>query len=309
MIFSMDFNIQSKRGLWKRMLIFGLLNIVVVTTILVLTSGEALAIIPLLLLYSCTMPFISLLFSKFFVKKAYRLDVLQDNLQYDDAIEWYRDTTYRLAEKAEMTKMPEIAVYDSDDRNAFATGHSKNSSLVAVSTALLYDMSPDAVEAVIAHEIAHIVNGDMVTQTLLQSFLNMIVSVIVLPLTIYRWFALISAKRDSEWVYWIIWLVEFLVTLVLLFFAGLIVKKYSRQREFGADHLASQLTHPAQMIAALQQLEGGAIIAPQHKKYAALQFNGQSRFMDFFSTHPSTERRIQYLEKEFGGNEVGLLNS
>ena len=133
---------------------------------------------------------------------------------YDDDIEWYRDITYMLAKKAGMKKMPEVAIYDSNDKNAFATGRSKNSSLIAVSTALLYEMTPDAVEAVIAHEIAHIVNGDMVTQTLLQSFLNMIVSVIVLPLTIYRWFALIAAKRDSEWVYWIIWIAELIVTLV-----------------------------------------------------------------------------------------------
>lgn len=297
----MDFNIKTKRGVWKRLLIFGFLNVAVVTTILILTSGEALSILPFLLLYSCTMPFISLLFSKFFAKKAYHLEVLQDDLQYDHSIEWYRDITYMLANKAGMTKMPEVAIYVSDDKNAFATGRSKNSSLVAISTALLYEMSPDAVEAVIAHEIAHIVNGDMVTQTLLQSFLNMIVSVIVLPITIYRWFALFSAKSDSEWVYWIIWITEWLVTLVLLFFAGLIVKKHSRKREFGADHLASQLTNPTQMISALQQLGGGATIAPQHKKYAALQFNGQSRFMDLFSTHPSIERRITYLEKEFGG--------
>ena len=86
-------------------------------------------------------------------------------------------------------------MYDSNDNNAFATGRSKNSSLIAISTALLYEMTPDAVEAVIAHEIAHIVNGDMVTQTLLQSFLNMIVSAIVLPLTIYRW---ISYSPESH---------------------------------------------------------------------------------------------------------------
>lgn len=295
----MDIHTNSQRGLWKRMLMFGLLNIAVVTTILLLTQGDALALIPFLLLYSCVMPFISLLFAKFFAKKAYHLEMLQDNLQYNDYIEWYRDTTYALAEKAGLRKMPEVAIYASDDRNAFATGRSKNSSLVAVSTALLDDMTPDAIEAVIAHEIAHIVNGDMVTQTLLQSFLNMIVSVIVLPFTLYRWGAFFFANRDTAWVYWLIWLAEWLVSLVLLFFAGLIAKKYSRHREFGADHLASQLTHPAQMISALQQLGGGAMIAPQHKRYAALQFNGQSRFMDLFSTHPSIERRIQYLEREF----------
>ncbi|MDN4608125.1 zinc metalloprotease HtpX [Sporosarcina highlanderae] len=295
----MDLKIQGKKGLWKRMLIFGVLNVVVVITIMIVTGGDALALIPFLLLYSCTMPFISLLFSKFFAKRAFRLEVLQNDLQYDEEIEWFRNTTYRLAAKAGMKKMPEVAIYNSDDKNAFATGHSKNSSLIAVSTALLYDMTPEAVEAVIAHEVAHIVNGDMVTQTLLQSFLNIIVSAIVLPITIFRWGALFVANRDSEWVYWIVWIAEWIITLILLFFAGLIVKKYSRQREFGADDLASRLTHPEKMISALQQLGGGATIAREHKKFAALQFNGQSRFMDLFSTHPSIERRIKYLEKEF----------
>lgn len=295
----MNNTIHNKTGLWKRLLIFGLLNIAVVTTILILTQGDALALIPFLLLYSCVMPFISLFFSKFFAKKTYQLEILQNDIQYDERIEWLRNTTFALAQKAGMTKMPEVGIYESYDKNAFATGRSKNSSLVAVSTALLFEMTPDAVEAVIAHEIAHIVNGDMVTQTLLQSFLNMIVSVIVLPFTIYRWFALFAANRDSAWIYWLIWFVEWVVSLVLLFFAGLIVKKYSRHREFGADYLASQLTHPEQMISALQQLGGGATIAPQHQKYAALQFNGQSRFMDLFSTHPSIERRIGYLEKKF----------
>lgn len=290
---------KNNYGLVKRMLWFGLLNVAVVLTILFITQGEAAALIPFLLLYSCTMPFISLCFSKFFVKRAYRLTVLEDDQRYDDHIEWYRNTTYALAQKAGMQKMPEIAIYESDDLNAFATGRSKNSSLVAVSTALLFEMSPDAVEAVIAHEIAHIVNGDMVTQTLLQSFLNMIVSAIVLPLTIYRWITFFVADRDSAWVYWLLLLIEWIVSIILLFFAGLIAKKYSRQREFGADHLASQLTDPSQMISALQQLGGGAIIAPEHKKYAALQFNGQSRFWDLFSTHPSIERRIKYLEKKF----------
>ena len=102
----------------------------------------------------------------FLLKKAYQLIVLEDDKHYDEYIEWYRDTTYALAQKAGMEEIPEVAIYESSDPNAFATGRSKNSSLVAVSTALLYKMTPEAVEAVIAHEVAHIVNGDMVTQTL-----------------------------------------------------------------------------------------------------------------------------------------------
>lgn len=294
----MQFN-KKNYGFLKRFLWFGMLNAAVVLTLLVLTKGQFAAYIPFLLLYSCTTPFISLIFSKFFVKKAYNLFILEDDMEYDEHLEWYRNTTYSIAQKAGMKVMPEVAIYESDDPNAFATGRSKNSSLIAVSTALLYEMSPEAVEAVIAHEVAHIVNGDMVTQTLLQSFLNMIISVIVLPFTIYRWITYFVMDRDTAWIYLLIWIIESIISFILLFLAGLISNKYSRQREFKADHLASQLTDPSQMILALQQLDGGAIIEPKHKKYASLQFNGQSRFWDLFSTHPSIERRIKYLEKEF----------
>lgn len=160
-------------------------------------------------------------------------------------------------------------------------------------------MDADGVEAVIAHEIAHIVNGDMVTQTLLQSFLNTILSTILLPLTVMRWFFYFFSDNDSAWLAWFVYICEFLLTVVLLFVAGLISKMYSRKREFGADYLAAQLTHPAKMVSALRQLQYGPNLAPQQKKFAALQFNGKQRFLDLFSTHPSIERRIKYLKKKF----------
>lgn len=290
---------NTKRGFWVRMLIFGLLNIAVFATLYILTAGEIAALLPILLLYSCTMPFVSLLFSKYSAKKAFGLYVLDPNMQYEEIYEWYRQTTYALAYKAGMTKMPEIAVYDSYDMNAFATGRSKNSSLVAVSSALLYEMDADGVEAVIAHEIAHIVNGDMVTQTLLQSFLNTILSTILLPLTVIRWGIYLFGDADVAPLMWIIYICEFVLSIVLLFFAGLIAKMYSRQREFGADYLAASLTHPQKMISALRQLDHGPNLTPNQKKFAALQFNGKQRFLDLFSTHPSIDRRIKFLQKKF----------
>lgn len=292
-------SVDLKKGFWKRMLFFGLLNAAFVVTLLVLSQGELAAIIPILLIYSCTMPFISLLFSKRNVKKAFNLTVLDPNETYDDIFEWYRETTIRLAQKAGMENLPEIAVYESNDMNAFATGRSKNSSLVAVSTALLFDMDADGVEAVIAHEIAHIVNGDMVTQTLLQSFLNSIISTVVLPITITKWFLIFFGNRESQGLLWVFWIIEVVASAILLFFAGLLAKMYSRKREFGADHLASELTHPSKMISALQQLQGGASLSTSQKKYAALQFNGSKRWLDLFSTHPSVDRRIDYLHKKF----------
>lgn len=195
--------------------------------------------------------------------------------------------------------MPEVAIYEANDMNAFATGRSKNSSLVAVSTGLLYGMDQDGIEAVIAHEIGHIKNGDMVTSTLLHSFLNTLLATVLLPITIFRWVLNFSANYDSEWIVRLFWYFEIIVSYLLLLVANLVTKMYSRHREFGADFLAAQLTHPDKMISALQQLNSEPTLAPQQQKYAALQFNGTKRWLDLFSTHPSIERRIRYLQKKF----------
>lgn len=292
--------IKFETGTWKRILWLSLVNVSVIVTLAILTGGGIITFLPLLLLYACVMPFIGLLFSKFTAKKAYRLQVLRDDQEYEDTIEWYRETAYEICHKAGMEKLPELAIYDSNDKNAFATGRSKNSSLIAVSSALLYEMSEDAVEAVIAHEVSHIMNGDMVTQALLQSALNMVIGFIILPITIVRWFALFSVdNKESVILYYFIAFCEFIVGTVLFFLSGLIVKKFSRQREFKADYLAAQLTAPEKMIYALKELDGPAIVLPEQKKFAALQFNGTNRFLDLFSTHPSLERRIEHLEKQF----------
>lgn len=108
-----------KRGFWIRILLFGLLNLAVFATLYILTSGEITFLLPILMLYACTMPFIGLLFSRYSAKKAFGLTILDSNMQYDDIYEWYRTTTYRLAQKAGMKKMPEIAIYEANDMNAF----------------------------------------------------------------------------------------------------------------------------------------------------------------------------------------------
>lgn len=290
---------QLRTGTWRRIIWFGLINLTIVLTIMFLTQGELNELIPFLIIYASVMPFISLTFSKRSVKKAYNLQMVEADGQYEDEIEWYRQTVVTICQRAGMERMPEIGIYESDDKNAFATGRSKNSSLVAVSTGLLYDMSAEAVEAVIAHEVAHIMNGDMVTQTLLQSALNMIVSVILLPIAIYKWIALFSTNRDSVIVYYIILFVEFIVGAIMFFVSSLLLNKFSRSREFKADHLAAMLTRPENMIQALRELDGPAIVENEHKKYASIQFNGAGRLMDLFSTHPSINRRIKYLEKQF----------
>lgn len=162
--------------------------------------------------------------------------------------------------------MPEITIYESDDMNAFATGRSKNSSLIAISTALLKEMDRDGVEAVIAHEIAHIVNGDMVTQTLLQSLLNIIVSTILIPFTVTRWIYSFGNDSNSRGMVVFSLILETIISFVLFFIGGLLSKMYSRNREFGADYVAAQLTDPSQMISALKQLQTTPKLAPTQKK-------------------------------------------
>lgn len=292
-------SIKINSGLWKRLILFGFLNVSFIITLLFITNGDIIGLLPFLLIYSCTMPFISLLFSKRSAKKAFDLFVFENDQHYSSEYEWYFNTTHQLATKAGFKKMPEVAIYESSDMNAFATGRSKNSSLIAISTGLLHKMDPSGIEAVIAHEIAHIKNGDMVTQTLLQSFMNILLATILLPITIYKWASIFISDRDVEPFIWLIWLLEAIATLVLLFFANLIIKMYSRKREFGADFLAARLTNPQKMISALQQLHGEPDLLPSQQKFASSQFNGTRRWLDLFSTHPSVDRRIKNLQKKF----------
>jgi len=296
-------SIKISSGLWKRLFLFSFLNISFIVTLLFITNGDIIGLLPFLLIYSCTAPFVSLLFSKQAAKKAFNLFIFQDDQHYSPEYEWYFQTTHKLATKAGFKKMPEVAIYESSDMNAFATGRSKNSSLIAISTGLLHKMDSNGIEAVIAHEIAHIKNGDMVTQTLLQAFINTLLATILLPITFYKWASIFISDKDSEPFIWLIWLFEAIVTLVLLFFANLITKMYSRKREFGADFLAAQLTNPQKMISALQQLSGEPDLLQSQKKFASSQFNGTKKWLQIFSTHPSVDKRIKSLQKKFKLND------
>ncbi|UKS55477.1 zinc metalloprotease HtpX [Exiguobacterium acetylicum] len=295
-------SIKINSGLWKRLFLFSFLNISLIVTLLFITNGDIIGLLPFLLIYSCTMPFVSLLFSKRSAKKAFNLFVFQDDQHYSPEYEWYFQTTHQLATKAGFKKMPEVAIYESSDMNAFATGRSKNSSLIAISSGLLHKMDSSGIEAVIAHEIAHIKNGDMVTQTLLQAFINILLATILLPITFYKWASILISDRDTEPFVWLIWLLEAVVTLVLLFFANLILKMYSRKREFGADFLAARLTNPQKMMSALQQLHGEPDLLPSQRKFATSQFNGRRKWLELFSTHPSVNKRIKNLQKKFNLN-------
>jgi heat shock protein HtpX len=205
---------------------------------------------------------------------------------------WLLDTVARQARKAGVA-MPEVAVYDGAP-NAFATGATKNASLVAVSTGLLQSMTHDEVEAVLAHEVAHIANGDMVTLTLIQGVVNTFVIFLarVVAYAVDQFLRRDGEERGPG--------IAFTVTSVvcdLLFglLASIIVAWFSRQREYRADRGAAQIMGtPRPMIAALQRL-GGIAHADLPKNLAASGIAGGG-VLALFSSHPSCEDRIAALQ-------------
>ncbi|ART83658.1 zinc metalloprotease HtpX [Oceanisphaera profunda] len=235
--------------------------------------------------------FISLLISKWMAKRAYNVQIIEQ--PRNELEHWLLSTVTRQAQQAGIG-MPEVGIYDSPDMNAFATGASRNSSLVAVSTGLMRSMSRDEAEAVLAHEVSHIANGDMVTMTLLQGVVN----------TFVMFFARIVANlissamnKDNEEGGGLGGIAYFGVVMVLeLVFgmlASIIVMWFSRYREYRADEGSARLVGKDKMIAALQRLGQGSQ-AELDGSLAAFGINGQGK-SELFMSHPPLEKRIQSL--------------
>ena len=206
---------------------------------------------------------------------------------------------YALVQKLAMQntiKMPEVGIYVSADPNAFATGRSKHASLVAVSTALLEECSQDEIDGVIAHEMAHILNGDMVTMTLLQGVLNTFV------VFFSRVLARIIDEATDGKLWWLGYqAVSMLLQVVLGIGATLIAMKFSRYREYRADLGSAQSVGKAKMIAALRRLQKlypETVQAGTNGKIAAFQISSGER-VSLFASHPSLESRIQALEENY----------
>lgn len=235
--------------------------------------------------------FISLLLSKTLAKwstGARVLDTPETSTEF-----WLVETVRRLSEKAGLP-MPEVAIYDGEP-NAFATGASRNNSLVAVSTGLLQTMSREEAEAVLAHEVAHIANGDMVTMTLIQGVVNTFVTFLA---RVVGWVVDSALRKDDESTAGpgIAYTVTVIVCdIVFGILASIVVMYFSRQREFRADAGAAQLLGtPQPMIHALQRLggmEAGAL--PQNMATAGI--NSRAGWMALFSSHPPIEERIAAL--------------
>jgi heat shock protein HtpX len=234
--------------------------------------------------------FISLLMSKSMAKWSTGARVIEAPSSSTEV--WLVDTVGRLAKGAGLP-MPEVAIYDGEP-NAFATGATKNSSLVAVSTGLLQSMTREEVEAVLAHEIAHIANGDMVTLTLIQGVVNTFV--VFLSRAIGYAVDSFLRKDEENSGPGIAYMVTSMICEVLFgVLASIIVAWFSRQREFRADAGAAQLMRsPVPMQNALRRL-GSLHTESLPQNMAASGIAGGQGWMELFSSHPPLEQRIAAL--------------
>ena len=234
--------------------------------------------------------FISLAISKWMAKKSMGVRVVEAPSNPTES--WLVDTIRKYALNAGI-KMPEVGIFDSPQVNAFATGMSKNNSLVAVSSGLLQQMTREEAEAVLGHEIAHIANGDMVTLALIQGVVNTFVMFLsrVIGHTVDR--VVFKSERSGGPACFVTMIIAELVLGIL---ASIIVMWFSRQREFRADHGGASLAGRKNMIAALERLDS-LHPAPLPEKMAAFGIagGGASGIKRLFMTHPPLAERIAAL--------------
>ncbi len=206
---------------------------------------------------------------------------------------WLVDTVRKLADRAQIG-MPDVAVYDGEP-NAFATGAFKNSALVAVSTGLLESMSKEEVEAVLAHEVSHIANGDMVTMTLIQGVVNTFV-IFLARVVGYAIDKAVFRNNDDRGPGIGYMVTVFVLEMVFGIVASIIVAWFSRQREFRADAGSAKLMGgPQPMVKALARLGGMEPPEDLPKSFKAAGINDKPGFMELLSTHPPIEVRIAAL--------------
>lgn len=290
----------------KRIGLFVLVNLLVLTTIVIMTTllGVNRYITAhgidygVLLIFAAVIGFsgaiISLLLSKTMAKSMMRVQVLDPRGNLSPAERRLVDTVHDLSRRAGIGKMPEVGIYPAPEVNAFATGPSKNNSLVAVSAGLLAAMDSHAVEGVLAHEVAHIANGDMVTMTLVQGVINTFV------VFLSRIIAYVLSSAVREEMAGIVHIVSIIVLQIMFSILGSIaVMAFSRHREFAADRGGAQLAGREKMIRALQALKRNVQrVDTSEKAFQTLKISGgkAKSLANLFASHPSLDDRIRRLE-------------
>ncbi len=255
---------------------------------------QALAIFSLL--FGMIGSFISLLISKWMAKRLFKIQII--NTPRNHAESRLVEVISNLSQQNNI-KMPEVGIYSSPDMNAFATGPSKNNSLVAVSTGLLENMTDEEVDGVLGHEMAHIANGDMVTMTLIQGVMNAFV-IFAARAAAYGVQMLLRGDDKGGNINRLSYFFTSIVFEILFgMIAMVIIFAFSRYREYSADAGSAKTVGRGKMIAALKKLQSSLPVKTltAQKSFATMQINGGKSFARFFSTHPSLENRIARLEK------------
>lgn len=284
----------------KRVILFLLMNLAVMFVLNIvlqiifkvtgIQGGSTAGILVMSAVFGFAGSLISLFLSKTMALRSVGAEII--TTPRTQAEQWLFNTVQRQAQQANIP-MPDIAIYHSVDVNAFATGATKSNSLVAVSTGLLNNMTEAEAEAVVAHEISHIANGDMVTMTLLQGVLNTFVLFLSRIISTAA-----SSSRDengnSSQNALVFWVVDIVLQMVFGVIATMIAMWFSRYREFRADAGSAQLVGKEKMIAALERLQ--RIHEPQQLEgsLAAFMINAP-RTKELFMSHPPLEKRIEAL--------------
>ncbi|MDK1286987.1 protease HtpX [Pseudoalteromonas umbrosa] len=280
----------------KRVLLFLATNLAImvvlsiILSILGVSSRSYAGMLTIAAVFGFGGAFISLYISKWMAKKstgAYVIDQPRSETEH-----WLVSTVAAQAQKAGI-KMPEVAIYDSPEINAFATGPSKNDSLVAVSSGLLAGMSQSEAEAVLAHEVSHVANGDMVTLTLIQGVVNTFVIFISKVLAnIVDGF--LNGDEEGEGFSWTYMIFDLIFQILFGFLASMIVAYFSRKREYAADKGAADLVGAHKMKAALERLRSNQESKLEGSMMAFGIASGKS-VVDLFASHPPLEQRIAAL--------------
>ncbi|AIC93512.1 MULTISPECIES: protease HtpX [Shouchella] len=299
----------------KRIMLFIGTNILVLTTIFIVwsliiqftgidgsfVSSDGSIQFAVILLFSAIVgfagSFISLAMSRWIAKMMMKVKVIDPDGPMSREERAVVEKVHRLSRAAGLVHMPEVGIYQSSEVNAFATGPSKKRSLVAVSSGLLHTMDEDAVEGVIAHEVAHVANGDMVTMTLLQGIVNTFV------VFFSRVIAIVLSRFVRPELQFIVQFASIIILQILFSILGsLVISAYSRHREYHADRGGADLAGRDKMVHALRSLQQyvNRAKANDHTDDTAVQtmkINGGKSMMKLMSTHPDLNDRIARLEE------------
>jgi heat shock protein HtpX len=238
--------------------------------------------------------FISLLISRWMAKRAYGVELVSATGPYSSLVQ----RVHQYARAVGIEKMPEVGIYHADEINAFATGYSKNASLVAVSTGLLERMDSEETDGVLGHEICHIANGDMVTMALVQGVINAFVMFFAQLATMFVDNLMRGDDENGQGLGWLVrHFVYMFFQVIFGFLAAPIVMAFSRWREYRADAGSAKIAGKEKMLKALMDLERNY---PQlqnvENNQAAFQISAKDGFMELFASHPPIKKRIAALK-------------